>query len=70
MANTPRVSIGSVPAEANSKGALNESVGPEVRNPQPTKVTHPGPQRGKQGEYLKATYEIPRHPGGATRTDH
>jgi len=57
--------IGEIPAEANSKGGLNESTPKEQRAPEGAPLSN-GPKRGEKDEYLPASYKTTR---GNVRTD-
>lgn len=51
-----KASVGSVPAEANSKATLNESVAPEARMTPSAPKLSDGPSLGERGEYRPASY--------------
>lgn len=58
MANT---SIGSIPAEANSKGGINPTTPPEQRTSAGAQPKTEGPQKdAKTGAYAPAEYPVTR----------
>lgn len=59
-------SIGNIPSEANSGGALNASVSNKERSGKPLSDLGEGPRVGERGEYLPARYKLP---SGRVRED-
>jgi len=64
MAHAP-ASIGTIPAEANSKGGLNAAPPKEQRAPDGAPLSD-GPIRGEKESFMPASYKTSR---GLVRTD-
>jgi len=60
-----KVSVGSIPGEATSKGSLNESTPINQRSPEGAPLG-PGPIKGEKDQFLPASYRSTR---GNIRTD-
>lgn len=55
------VSVGTIPAEANSKGGLNPTTPPEQRTPEGSQPKTEGPKKDeKTGAYAPAEYPMSR----------
>jgi hypothetical protein len=61
-----KVTVGSLPEEAKSKGSLNESTPAEQRRIDSGVKVGPGPSKDANGAYLPAAYKTRK---GLTRVD-